>query len=142
MGYTHYWYLNPTGDQQNYEKALTDIKKVVTACRNILAGPCGEDEPETENHISFNGIKDNSHETFFLEQTLTETLNKEYVSKNDKGYVFSFCKTAQKDYDIAVVSSLCILKHHLGNDVDVSWMFQAMVTSWIGSMGKLSRKKS
>ena len=37
-----------------------------------------------------------------------------------KNIVFQFCKTAQKPYDIVVTQCLVVLKHFLGDDIQVN----------------------
>ena len=57
--------------------------------------------------INVNGKGDLSHEPFTL---------REHFNQNEP----DFCKTARKPYDLVVVACLAILKHHLGDNVNVS----------------------
>lgn len=66
--------------------------------------------------IWFNGIGEDGHETFVFEQSHTIS---SYDRKNEQGQYFSFCKTARKPYDTAVVACLIILKHYFGDDLVV-----------------------
>lgn len=114
MGYTHFWHLNKKGNQKNYNSALKDIKAIIQSKKDILADGSGEKDskPETKKCISFNGIEEESHETFFIPNKLAEL--------EGDGFVFQFCKTARKEYDSVVVACITVLKHHLGDDVKVS----------------------
>jgi len=110
MGFTRYWTLNLQGSEKNYKKALTDIRKIVKAKTNILAGGHGEGKPNLKGNICFNGIgPDQDHETFLLCKILSDSPDS-----------FNFCKTAQKPYDVVVSACLVVLAHYMGEDVKVS----------------------
>lgn len=96
MGYTHYWKSQDNVDDAAYTAALKDIAKIVKNKAKILAGPFGEKGtlPKTTGGIAFNGIEDDSHETFDLPASAGQLED------------FSFCKTARKPYDIVVVAAL------------------------------------
>ena len=96
MGYTHYWKATKV-DAKEYKAALMDIAKIVKDQKAILAGPNGEPKtrPITNDGISFNGIDEDSHETFDLPAA---GLKK-----------FDFCKTARKPYDTVVTACLARL---------------------------------
>lgn len=96
MGYTHYWKAQDDVDDAAYTAALKDIAKIVKSKAKILAGPFGEKGtlPKTTGGIAFNGIEDDSHETFDLPASAGQLED------------FSFCKTARKPYDIVVVAAL------------------------------------
>jgi len=86
-----------------------------------LADGLGETgtKPVLDPEIRFNGVEDDSHETFWLPATLKEILDIEYVQKDDDGFVFSCTKTAYKPYDTVVTACLTILKNSLGKDIKV-----------------------
>ena len=71
-----------------------------------MAGWDGEDDPQfTTDEIRFNGIGDDSHETFAL----------------GKGYNgFKFTKTARKPYDRHVLACLILAKKYFGDAIKVS----------------------
>lgn len=109
MGYTHYWKriaknITPS-DEKKYQHALNDIKKVLKLHSNILANNQGisDTKPHIVNGIAFNGIEEESHDTFSLPKTFIQM--EEYC----------FCKTQRNPYDSVVVACLHILKHHLKN---------------------------
>jgi hypothetical protein len=121
MGYTHYWYLNPKGNEKKFNEAKLKMSTVILNNSDILANGMGDVNtvPTWGSKVFFNGIDENSHETFALPETLSEldNISQAYV---DDDFVFAFCKTRRKPYDIVVVACLVILKHYMGNDVKVS----------------------
>lgn len=105
MGYTHYWYYNPSNassDQASaFARAVAKIKiykSALTAKGVAVKGSDGTGvsimQPEV---VSFNGDENLGlgHETFRVESG---------VQADRKG--FNFCKTARKPYDILVCLSL------------------------------------
>ena len=117
MGYTNYWKVDVTAKEGRYKKALQDIRKVIKEHRDILANGLGDKgtSPKTRGEVAFNGIEDQSHETFFLPSSV-----KKFDFDFNDGQSFDFCKTAFKEYDKVVVACLCILKFHLGSSIDIS----------------------
>ena len=111
MGYSHYWELKD-GHKLNNDKLKNAVKHIgnfVKLHSNDLANRSGEFEsnPEVTNKsVMFNGILDESHETFSI--------------KANWNGAFDFCKTNEKAYDKYVVGALCILKHFVNPDVLVT----------------------
>jgi hypothetical protein len=104
MGYTHYFGPTKFSPKQFalVVAASAQVIKIVTEEMKIPL-PWELDEPTkvaqcADSTIRFNGLEDDGHETFIL-------------SANDR---WSFCKTAQKPYDIAVVAILCLAEHYGG----------------------------
>jgi len=103
MGYTHYWY------HADKIKSAAKWALVANDCRRILPklgiplanweGTEGTKPVVTQGEIAFNGVRPQSHETFSIGPNVARD--------------FSFCKTAQKPYDLAVTCCLVIAKHHL-----------------------------
>lgn len=120
MGYTHYWYLNQKGDEEKYQRALKDIRKIIHVRRTSLADGMGEGKPVYEKEISINGKGDQSHETFFLPPDLANSQVHVSGIGQEGNFCFNFCKTAYKPYDEIVTACLSILFMHLGKDVRVS----------------------
>ena len=139
MGYTHYFYRTPELDKGKFKAAVADIRKVVALLPTVnpqdaqmcypegddtdvkLAGWDGEvgTKPEfTDELVSFNGVGEDSHETFSIAQTFEAPAHS--LDPGEDGLHFAFCKTARKPYDIAVTASLAVLKHHLGDAIRVS----------------------
>lgn len=117
MGYTHYWKPKGKVNEEQYAKAIEDIKVIVKRCAPVLANWAGDfgTSPEFETAIRFNGIDytsqiadegkkgDHSHETFSLPLTPPSESN--------------CCKTARKPYDHVVVACLAVLAEVEGMDV-------------------------
>lgn len=100
MGYTHYWKLN----KDLNEEVLKDVQLVVEKYRDLIQYEADDDrDPEVSpNMIRFNGIGDNSYETFLVEP-----------------HRQGLCKTGYRPYDIAVCEVLLVLKHHYGDDFEL-----------------------
>lgn len=118
MGYTHYWtFKNERGNaqkiEQNYQRAIKKCQKIVRTYAKKHGGIAGYSAHTTQyGGLNFNGSRENGHETFVV---------REHFSQNfTDGRGFSFCKTAQKPYDVLVVACLIILKHYLGKNIDVA----------------------
>lgn len=124
MGYTHYWKFNkPThkiGESQRvetlYQKAIKDCYKAIrryqreypkgNKCR--LSGYSAH--TSKYGGIGFNGKGGLAHEDFTMREHYSQNLE----------HPFNFCKTALKPYDTVVVACLAILKHRLGDLIEVS----------------------
>ena len=141
MGYTHYWKLNLDYEinSEKWKEIVDDFNKILDveiniADNNIYAGTGGMTslrkilEPYsnqkleiTDEEIRFNGREegDRGHETFSLQRKSDKRLE-DYASRLDRKYIFDFCKTARKPYDIVVCCLLVILKHRLGNMIEIS----------------------
>lgn len=116
MGYTHYWELKSTASNTKYRKALSDIRKLVKENVSILANGMGDinSKPQLKGLISFNGIEEEGHETFYLPNSVDK-----FDFERHDGKSFDFCKTNQKRYDPVVVACLCVLKYHLGQSITI-----------------------
>jgi hypothetical protein len=101
MGYTHYWRngANASAENEAYGRALEVAGQIVRSSRDILAGADGTGRPEIGDGLVFNGIGDESHETFYLPANAQELTD------------FDFCKTACKPYDVVAVAVLCTIAH-------------------------------
>jgi hypothetical protein len=122
MGYTHYW-KKPAGLNKNdFEKAIPIIRDIIERHKDVL---CYEyDMPDAEpvcdkEMIRFNGVGDEGHETFMFTPDAEE---------------FSFCKTARKDYDIAVCECLIILQHFTSVEVSSDGMSGYLSDEPVGLM--------
>lgn len=110
MGYTHYWESKePNFNEEKFVEFSQDCEKILALAKQDgikLAGGLGEAEPITnEKIVWFNGVGDESHESFSMNQ-----------NEGD----FDFCKTNNKPYDIVVTACLVMLKHHFRESVKVS----------------------
>ena len=119
MGYTHYWELNPNGKKKDLSGCLGKIKEVILQHADIIQYE--EDKaklPLVSNKlIRFNGIGNDGHETFYFEYPPKKKVS---YSVDDDGFIFAFCKTARKPYDIVVCKCLLILKEYLKEDMKLS----------------------
>lgn len=107
MGYTHYWNIDDNRvSEEGWLQALPLIAKIVKSHGKTLQYETDDRRlPVVTNKlIRFNGVEDEGHETFL-------------VQLGDS----AFCKTARKEYDLAVCECLLVLKYfipdmHLGSD--------------------------
>lgn len=108
MGYTHYWTVKRNIPKATWATITTDVRAIVKhAIENhigLVVESDSNEAPEiTEEHFCFNGAGDAGHETFFVSRVIRAP---EYQDDNPK---WTFCKTAQKPYDIAVTAILAYL---------------------------------
>ncbi len=104
MGYTHYWKTTAPIPDDVWQLICGDAEKIILLSPAKLVWEYDEPNklPEVkrvkadggDTCIRFNGVGDDGHETFFFEQHATD---------------FSFCKTAQKPYDVAVCAVLAAI---------------------------------
>lgn len=109
MGYTHYWTHKNRFTNDEWRTVREDINAILCAAQDSgvqLGDSCGT-APLTEFNqiwtngnkhdsvIVFNGLGEESHETFVIYQ-------------NGNGW--NFCKTARKAYDVAVTACLVYLE--------------------------------
>lgn len=107
MGYTHYWYYNPsllneTSRAKAFIHAAVKIGKaarhIESAAGVVVRGWDGRGEAVFfDKAVSFNGddSRGESHESFVVERD----------KQRERGG-FNFCKTARKPYDILVCYAL------------------------------------
>jgi hypothetical protein len=152
MGYTHYFRKKElVHDQKTWDKFLNDTLKVASRFgiqipnsvdyildKNSrkpdidipIGDGMGDGGSPTFNHdeICFNGVGDDSHETFrikkdhsFLLEDTTDnwTKHKQENWKNDKE-IFDFTKTNQKPYDLLVTAVMALYKFHFKDKVAIS----------------------
>lgn len=96
MGYTHYFKMDVPLEITKLQRTM--IEEVLKENEGVLANGVGDigTEPQFDAKVlSFNGVGDESHETMYVE----------FGKKSD----FEFCKTARKEYDMAVCKILLIL---------------------------------
>ena len=131
MGYTHYYKVQRTYDEKLFAKIARDFQKIVddNPEEGCLAGYDGTGKAEITNKIiCFNGIGEESHESFLLEQSMSDdrfedqkriySIKSKDIEPDTK--FFNFTKTARKPYDIYVQSALIIAKHYLKNKIDIT----------------------
>lgn len=123
MGYTHYVQRIKEFDTETWNDFMNDFKKVLPNFleKNLLSvDPIDSQCLEyNSKKIRFNGIAQKGHETFVfnrVEDDCSDTNSPE----DDKLPYFTFCKTNQKDYDLAVTCTLIIAKYHFGDQIRIS----------------------
>jgi hypothetical protein len=130
MGYTHYWYYNPSKANENknsaFGKALAEIKKYKALLESrglVLTGPMGEGIPVlTSQEIAFNGdgSRGLDHESFLVER-----------DHQGERHGFGFCKTARKPYDTLVCLSLISLFEAFGDSAVFSYCSDGSDADWV-----------
>lgn len=103
MGYTHYCYKPMELPVTQWEMFIGDFNKVLPNFKHLLDVNTDQKLVVNDTEIFFNGIGENSHETFHFPRV------------EDEDDAFSFCKTARKPYDIAVCSALIIAVKRFSN---------------------------
>lgn len=144
MGYTHYWdfyacenllFMTKSAVEEKlkdvekaYILAKKDIIKIIKANKDLLANNYGDigSKPYIDDYIAFNGIGEDSHETFLLRDTFLENVG------------FHFCKTSHKPYDIVVVACLAVLKDHLKSHIILSG-YEDLRDAWSDGVEMASR---
>ena len=94
------------------------IDKVLKEKSNInVQFELDDDKPAQSDMtvVRFNGIDHQGHETFNLPRVFNP---RSYDNKDDKGRHFSFCKTAEKPYDLLVCCCLIIFSKYFPKDSD------------------------
>lgn len=97
MGYTHYWTVERDLTDNEWDRLSGLFQKIINRSRDFNAPLVYEyDQPEkgpevSKSFVRFNGIGGDGHETFLFSRDACP---------------FSFCKTARKPYDAAVVACL------------------------------------
>ena len=122
MGYTHYAYRAQIFDGARYDKFITDFKTVLPFFAKYLSIDKTDNQclEVTDQKLWFNGIGEESHETFAFRRVEDKDSSTGYGRENTNTPYFMFCKTAQKDYDIAACCALIIAKKHFEDDIVVS----------------------
>jgi hypothetical protein len=111
MGYTHYWYQKGNVAPEVWGKITEAVEKIIAATPKVeIKREYNSISPPLINkqEITFNGIGDLGHETFWLTREQQPTPQWQ-TTPNPLG-TFSFCKTANKPYDLLVCATLLIAK--------------------------------
>ena len=114
MGYTHYWRIfQEEIPESEWIDFANDFVKILPQFMDKLDHETDQKFHVDGNHIIFNGIGEQSHETFYIER-------KNKLEPHGNPNFFGFCKTARKEYDIAVCCALIICKKHFADIFEVS----------------------
>ncbi|MGR3938430.1 hypothetical protein [Streptomyces sp. BRA346] len=112
MGYTHYFAYAPSTRefQDAWPRMVADARRIVAHVQSLgiaVTGPLGRGSPETsESCIALNGQFD--HESLVISPGPPNPAHDPYGAGQyaTRGFVWSFCKTARKPYDLAVCAIL------------------------------------
>lgn len=109
MGYTHYWTMTRNLSADAWAEVSTDIAEILKYVEHTFGLPLGDGSGDAHTRplldskgIDFNGLGDDSHESFVIGPKRVKTWEHGTLGSN-------FCKTAHKPYDIAVTACLCYL---------------------------------
>jgi hypothetical protein len=112
MGYTHYWSRKEQGEHDGYVtlcQAATEIFDHAVKQGIGLAGSHGENNTQREinvEHIMFNGVGENAHETFYWpRKPVRPEWHHRYPQLTSEN-ITEFCKTNYKPYDVVVLAVL------------------------------------
>lgn len=119
MGYTSKFYKVKEISPSVWEKILVDFNKVLPKFIDKLDTTTDQKLQADNEMIYFNGIGEEAHETFYIDRVSEDSSLETYYTDERKGKYFECCKTARKDYDLAVSCVLIIAKRHLGEDIIV-----------------------
>ena len=112
--YTHYYTIAEMDDDLHFADVVSDIEKIIGLCELPIGdgwGKAGSVPSVGNGHFAFNGIEPDDCEAFVY-----PPYDEEW--QINKG--FAFCKTSRRAYDPVVCASLLVIKHHLGDGVDIS----------------------
>ena len=111
MGYTHYWRQLRDFTDTEWQELTRLTNLIIADNEGILSDGFGEGgKPEVNGeHIWFNGLGEDSHETFRITKKKRAKEDYEEQEAYDRQGAFEFCKTAHKPYDKYVVAVLCAL---------------------------------
>lgn len=126
MGYTHYWNQKRDYTKDQWKQICEDIQLILNDVEHVQGIPLanGNGDPGTHpildaNEIYFNGLGDDSHETFCVYKKRPPA--PAHRKRSERGW--DFCKTARKPYDLAVTACLSYLSsvvesHDVSSDGD------------------------
>ena len=116
MGYTHYWTINQKEiSPESWFGFMQEFSEIEAKFHEKLDHTTDQKYRIDSESIIFNGIGEQGHETFTMNRK--NPMEESYTGENE---YFDFCKTARKEYDIAVCCALIIAKKHFGDIIRVS----------------------
>ncbi len=112
MGWTHYWEREKEIPAEEFEKAVNDCELLFSKMNVPLAGPQSEAEPVfSPEAMMFNGVQGQDCEIFSMKRI--------EEPRRPGAAVLSYCKTEKLPYDVCVRAALVIMKHYLGDHLQV-----------------------
>lgn len=125
MGFTHYWYINRNGNQEQWTEGILAASRILQAVISEktvpLANAYGEEGTQPEfgdDGLYFNGVEDDAHESMVLPSVVAQVEAPDY--RKDENPVFNFCKTARKPYDVVVTAVLATLRAYAPDCITVA----------------------
>ena len=116
MGYTHYWTINQKEiSPESWFGFMQEFSEIEAKFHEKLDHTTDQKYRIDSESIIFNGIGEQGHETFTMNRK--NPMEESYTGENE---YFDFCKTARKEYDIAVCCALIIAKKYFGDIIKVS----------------------
>ena len=118
MGHTHYFcFRTEKGKAKEleltYQRAVKDCQRIIKRYYAINGGLSGYTAHTTIGQyggLCVNGKGSEGCEEFSLPEHFSQAVN----------MGFQFCKTNRRPYDLVVSACLAVLKHRLGDNIDVS----------------------
>lgn len=116
MGYTHYWTIYQKEiSPESWFGFMQEFEKIETEFHGKIDHTTDQKYKIDTENIFFNGVGEQSHETFYMNRK--NEMKESYTGEIEH---FNFCKTARKEYDIAVCCALIIAKKNFGDIIKVS----------------------
>jgi hypothetical protein len=124
MGYTIYWEGKRAITKEEAKQIVSEIRNLISDNSNVVEIEFKEQECNNDYNINFNGLNENSHETF----AFYYDANKPKIK-----FDFQFCKTARKPYDFFVKKALMIIQRITQNKLKIScdgWNDETEFSEW------------
>lgn len=130
MGYTHYFEQTQPTTPEEWALIVKDFARVLSAkpAEIGIATQGGQALEINASEIFFNGCdpttlnadegEDLSYEAFHLYRDGSDN-TEDYRKRGGKRFPFSFCKTAQRPYDLIVCAALIIVNRHAPDNYDI-----------------------
>jgi hypothetical protein len=125
MGYTNYWtchkakHGNAKKAEETYQLAIRQCQRVVKSYNKQLkaldpkhparlSGYTAHCDVSEYGGLNVNGVADLACESFTMREHWNENTD------------FDFCKTNERPYDVVVKACLLIMKHYMGDLIEIS----------------------
>ena len=119
MGYTHHYTIqDPSKPLRTWEIAQ-DIQNIILESEIPIGDGSGDRESQPlleHDKISLNGIGNDAHESLYYPPEFRQSRR----SLSPEIHGFAFCKTERKPYDVVVCAAIMAIKHHQGDNVEIS----------------------
>ena len=115
MSVEYFWTIKNMDQDLNVREIAQDLRAIIAGSGVPIANGYGEPGSRpaiNESFICFNGVDDEGQDGFSYPPGIDEG-----DSKND---VFDFCETYGHPYDVVVAATLIAIKHHQGDNVQIS----------------------